>query len=78
MVKDLYPVGSVVRFKKTGVFALICEHVFLKDNKNFLHYEGLIEGKPDPDAWYAFYPEEVELENLPPHGFVAPTRKYSR
>jgi hypothetical protein len=66
MAKDheTYPEESVVRLKKTGEFALIKKRVFLKEGKNFLHYEGPIEGRGPGN--YAFYHQDVDLECLPP------------
>lgn len=61
-VDELYPVGTVVRLKKTGQFVLIVEQCFLKDAMNFLNYEGEIEGR---EGRYAIYHEDVELECLP-------------
>lgn len=47
MVKDsdVYPVGTVVRIKRTGQFALIKDRCFLKDGRNFLNYLAEIEEK---------------------------------
>ena len=63
--EDTFPINTVVRFKKTGVFAVIRGKTFLKDGKGFLNYLGEIEGK-EPGAQYAIYHEDVELEALPP------------
>ena len=60
--EEVYPIGTVVRIKKTGQFALIKDVVFLKDGKNFLHYRGEIEGR---DGLFALYHGDVELEALP-------------
>jgi hypothetical protein len=60
---EVYPVGTVVRIKKTGEFALIKSIAYLKDGIGFLHYEGMIEGKGD--GRYALYHEDVEVEALP-------------
>lgn len=66
---EVYPIGTVVRLKKTGEFALIIGHAFLKDNRNFLHYEGRIEGRKHSSdtSHYAIYHDEIELEALPPN-----------
>lgn len=61
---EVYPVGTVVRLKKTGQFAIIRKQVFLMDEKNFLHYTGEIEGR---EGMYAIYHDDVELEALPPN-----------
>ncbi|HYG19899.1 MAG TPA: hypothetical protein VD816_13270 [Ohtaekwangia sp.] len=63
--EDTYPIDTVVRFKKTGLFAVIKQKTFLKDGRGFLNYLGVIEGR-DPDEQYAIYHEDVELEALPP------------
>ena len=64
MVKDedAYPIGTVVRIRATGQFAVIRKKAFLKDGKNFLNYLAEIEGKK---GLYAIYHEDVDLENLP-------------
>ncbi len=59
---ELYPVGTVVRLKKTGQFALIKNVTFLFNEKNFLHYLGEIEGR---EGNYALYHDDLELECLP-------------
>lgn len=60
---EVYPIGTVVRLKKTGQFAIIRKQVFLMGEKNFLHYTGEIEGR---EGLYAIYHDDVELEALPP------------
>jgi len=66
MVKDegIYPIGTVVRRKKTGEFAIIKRYTFQHEGKNFLNYLGQIEGKNESDM-YALYHNEIELEALP-------------
>lgn len=61
---EVYPVGTVVRLKDTGQFAIIKQHTFLKDGQNFLHYLGIIEGRGD--GLYCLIHDEVDLEALPP------------
>ena len=58
-----YDVGTVVRLKKTGEFALITDVCYLMDRKNFLNYLGVIEGRGD--GKYALYDADIELECLP-------------
>lgn len=64
MVKeeDVYPVETVVRIKKTGLFALIKGHAYQSGNYGFLHYRGEIEGR---DGEYCIFHQDVELECLP-------------
>lgn len=57
---EVYPIDTVVRLKKTGEFAIIVGHGFLKDGVGFLHYEGIIEGRGD--GHYALYHNDIELE----------------
>ncbi|HEY8937139.1 MAG TPA: hypothetical protein VIM65_18060 [Cyclobacteriaceae bacterium] len=59
---EAYPVGTVVRLKKTGQLALIKDKAFVYDGKNFLHYDAEIEGRK---GIYAIYHGDVELECLP-------------
>ena len=35
---DVYPVGTVIRIKRTNEFAIIRNHTFQKDGKGFLNY----------------------------------------
>jgi len=65
MVKDeeVYPIGTIVRLKKTGQFAIIKQRSFLRDEKSFLNYLGQIEGRGE--GLYAIFHEDVELEVLP-------------
>jgi hypothetical protein len=64
---EVYPVGTVVRLKKTGEFARIEKRIFLKDERNFLHYLGQIDGRKSGPGYYAIYHDEVDLEALPPN-----------
>ncbi|MBL0741363.1 hypothetical protein [Chryseolinea lacunae] len=59
-----YPVGTVVRLKKTGEFAIIVDKAYLKDEKEFLNYYANIEGRAD--GRWALYDGDFELECLPP------------
>jgi len=75
MVKkeDVYPVGSVVRLKKTGQFVLITDTTFLME-KEFLHYLGIIEGRGT--GKYAIQHGEVELECMPPNNWPSSLMEY--
>jgi hypothetical protein len=65
---EVYPVGTVVREIKTGVFWMIIKPVFLMDGKGFLHYLARKEGYEYKEGQYhALYHEGVELEALPPN-----------
>jgi hypothetical protein len=59
-----YPVGTIVRLKRTGEFAIIVDRSYLKDGKEFLNYLAKIEGRAD--GWWAIYDDDIELECLPP------------
>lgn len=59
--EDVYPAGTRVRIKKTGEKAVIRDVVFLKDGKNFLHYEGEIEGK---EGHFVLYHRNIEVLNV--------------
>jgi hypothetical protein len=61
--EDAYSVGTIVRIRKTGQFAIIRKKIFLKEGMNFLHYLGEIEGR---EGLYSLYHEDVDLESLPP------------
>ena len=62
---EVYKVGTVVRLKGTGEFAIIREQSFLFNGKNFLNYLGEIEGRKK-GGLYALYHEDLEVECLPP------------
>lgn len=59
---EVYPVDTVVRWKRTGQFALIKSHTFQQGNVGFLNYLGEIEGKV---GTYALYHDDLELECPP-------------
>jgi len=59
--KDIFPLDTVVRLKKTGELAIIRKHTVLKEE--FLHYLGVIESRGD--ALWALSHHEVDLECLP-------------
>jgi hypothetical protein len=61
--EDTYMIGTVVRLKRTGEFAIIKERCFLREDKFFLNYLGEIEGRGS--GLYALYHEDIELECLP-------------
>jgi hypothetical protein len=60
---EVYPIGTVVRWKKTGEFAVIKNYTFLKEGRGFLNYLGIIESRGD--KLYALYHDDLELECLP-------------
>ena len=59
---EVYPVETVVRFKKTGLFALIKSHTFMMEGRGFLNYLGEVEGKK---GIYAIYHDDIQIECLP-------------
>ena len=59
---EIYPIGTVVRLKRTGEFAIIRKQNFLKDEKGFLHYLGEIEGR---EGLYCLIHDQLDLESLP-------------
>jgi hypothetical protein len=61
-VKDVYPIDTVVRLRKTGQFALIKQRTFL-NSENFLNYLAMIEGRGD--GLYCLFHEDIDLEALP-------------
>jgi hypothetical protein len=61
MIMMFTALGTVVRLK-TGQFAIIKQVCYLKEEKNFLHYLGEIEGKR---GLYALYHDDIFLECLP-------------
>lgn len=61
-VKDVYPIGTVIRIRRTGEFAIIKQRTFLNP-ENFLNYLALIEGRDD--GLYCVFHEDVDLEALP-------------
>lgn len=59
--EEVYPINTVVRFKKTGLFAVIKQVHRFKDG-SYQHYLGEIDGK---EGLRVIYHEDVELEVLP-------------
>jgi hypothetical protein len=64
---EVYPVGTVVRIKRTGQFALITKIFFRSSGTGFLNYMGKIEDLGEGN--YAICHQDVELEALPP-GYI--------
>jgi len=60
---DIYPLGTVVRRKKTGEFAIIKKYTYQHEGRGFLNYLGHIEGKGG--NLYALYHDDIDLECLP-------------
>ena len=58
---EVYPIGTIVRLKKTGQFARINNVTSLFNGKKFLHYTG----EKDREGQYAIYHRDIELECLP-------------
>jgi hypothetical protein len=58
---EIYPVGTVVRWKKTGEFAIITKHGFQHEGKGFRYYLAEIKGK---QGNYCLLHDEIE--SLPP------------
>ena len=71
--EDAYPIDTVVRIKKTGLFALVKCRSFLRqeEDKHFLGYEAEIEGK---QGRYYLSHQDVDLEVLPPGYNAGETR----
>ena len=63
---ETYPTGTVVRIRKTGEFARITRHNWLRPElkKFFLNYFADVEGR-NPTGPYALFHDEVDLEALP-------------
>ena len=59
---EVYLVDTVVRWKRTGQFALIKSHTFLRDGKGFLNYLAEIEGR---NGIFAIYHDDLEFECAP-------------
>lgn len=59
---EAYPVGTVVRIKRTGQFALIRQLTFQNSERGFLNYIAEIEGRA---GLYALYHDDIEVECLP-------------
>jgi hypothetical protein len=59
---DAFPVGTVIRIKRTNEFAIIRQQNFLKDRKGFLHYLVEIE---DKQGLYCALHDDIDLEHLP-------------
>ena len=64
--KDVYPIDTIVRLKKTGEFARITGHGWLRPERKefFLHYYAEIEGRKGT-TWCLAHHDELVLECLP-------------
>jgi hypothetical protein len=60
---DVYPVGTVVRIKRTNEFAIIKTHTFQHFGRGFLNYLVEKEGK---HGLYCAFHDDIEVEHLPP------------
>ena len=60
--KEVYPIDTVVRIKKTNLFAIVRQHTYLKHAKYFLNYLCEVKGKK---GLYCVIHDDVELECLP-------------
>jgi hypothetical protein len=56
--------GSIVRLLKTNEKCVIVDKAYLKDNRSFLHYMGIIEGRQGKGA-YAVYDGDFEFISPP-------------
>ena len=63
--EDTYPIGTVVRLRKTGEYAMLLKKSFMKDGKGFMNYLAKVEGKGE--ELYALYHEDIDPEILPPY-----------
>ena len=59
---DVYPVGTVIRIKRSNEFAIIRTHTFQHLGKGFLNYLIEVECK---EGLYCAYHDDIELEHLP-------------
>jgi hypothetical protein len=60
--EEVYPLDTIVRIRKTGLFARITFQTFLCDKRTFQHYLAEVEGK---EGNYCIFHQDVELECLP-------------
>jgi hypothetical protein len=60
---DAFPIGSVIRIKRTNESAIIRRKTFQKDGKGFLNYLVEIENKR---GLYCAFNDDIDLEHLPP------------
>lgn len=60
---DAFPVGCVIKIKRTNEFAIIRKKTFQKDGKGFLNYLVEIE---DKQGLYCAFHNDIDLEHLPP------------
>jgi hypothetical protein len=63
---EIYPEGTIVRFKKTNEFCKILKPSFRYYGTGFQHYEAEIEGRDNSKGFWVLYHDEIELEALPP------------
>lgn len=59
---EIYPIETVVRWKRTGEFGIIKKYTFQHEQKGFMNYLVLVEGKEGLFCWFH---DDVDLECLP-------------
>lgn len=67
--ENVDPIDTIVRIKRTGEFARISNHGWLRPEikKYFLHYEAEIECR-SPDIWILYH-DDIEFEWPPKEVF---------
>jgi len=67
---QIYPIETVVRWKRTGEFGLVKSYTFQHDNKGFMNYLVEVEGR---EGLYCWFHDDVDLECLPTNKDHNPT-----
>lgn len=59
---EIYPIDTVVRWKRTGEFGLIKKYTFQHEQRGFMNYLVQVEGK---EGLYCWFHDDIDLEHLP-------------
>lgn len=59
---EIYPIDTVVRWKRTGEFGLIKSYTFQHEQRGFMNYLVEVEGK---QGLYCWFHDDIDLEHLP-------------
>jgi len=62
--EETYPIGTIVRIRATGQFAIVVKKFFANEGKGFMNYLAKVEGKGEDLV--ELYHDDIDAEALPP------------
>lgn len=60
---ELLKVGTFFKWRRTGEFGTIVGYNFQKEDAGFLNYYAHFQGRPNPNAIYAVYHDDLEIQS---------------